>query len=75
LCYFGSEDGVHHHLECGWGVCEAKEHNGWFKQSFQGKEGSFPFISFLDVDVIIPPSDINFCEEGASAQSVNNLRD
>ncbi len=31
LCHFGVEDGVHHHLKGGWGVCESEEHYCWFE--------------------------------------------
>jgi hypothetical protein len=35
-----------------------------------GEEGSFPFISFLDVDVVVPPSDIEFGEQSAATKVV-----
>src|SRR6266403_1107929 len=67
LRYLGSEDGIHHHLEGGRGVCEAKEHDCRFEQSFWGKESGFPFVAFFNTDVIIPPSNVDFCKESASS--------
>ena len=62
-------------MECRQGVSESKEHHERFKQPFGGKEGGLPFISFLDADIIVPPSYIKFGKEGAPSQPVNYLRD
>jgi hypothetical protein len=60
-------------LKGGWRVCEAKKHYHWLEQSFWHKEGCFPFISFFDVDVVVPPSYIKLGKKGASTKVVNGL--
>ncbi|PFH46802.1 hypothetical protein AMATHDRAFT_153753, partial [Amanita thiersii Skay4041] len=55
-----SKDVIHHGLKCRWGVCESEEHYQWFKQSLVCSEGCLPFITILDPDVIVAPSDIHF---------------
>ncbi len=62
LGYLLMEYGIHHHLECGRGVCEAKKHDHWFKESLGGKECRFPFVSWFYVYVIVPPSYVEFGE-------------
>jgi len=56
--YFFLEDVIHYCLECCRGVGESEEHYFWFEQSLVGSEGCFPFVSFFDPDVVIPPSHI-----------------
>jgi|SRR5712671_3737666 len=71
LSDFVLEYGVHHGLEGGGGVGEAKEHNRWFIQSFVCDEGGFPFITFLDAHIVIAPMDIKLGEEFLHPYSVN----
>ena len=73
LGHLPSEYYVHHHLEGGWRIGEAKEHNRGFKESFWGKEGGLPFIAIFDTDIVIPPSDIELGEQGTSAKAVDSL--
>jgi hypothetical protein len=75
LSHLFLEDSVHHHLECGRGVGEAKEHYCGFKEPFWGEEGSFPFISWFNPDIVVPPADIKFREESAAAEAVDGLWD
>jgi len=56
--YFFFEDVIHHGLECCGGVGESEKHYFWFEQSLVGGEGCFPFVSFLDPDIVISPSHI-----------------
>jgi hypothetical protein len=70
-----SEDGVHHHLECCGGVGEAKEHHCWFKKPFWGEEDGLPFIPWFDPNIIVPPADVKFREEGAATEVVDGLWD
>ena|SRR5258708_28197868 len=67
------EDGVHHHLEGGWGVCKSEEHDCWLAEPFGCKEGCLPFISGFDVYVIVSPSDIKFYKQCASTQVIDGL--
>ena len=50
---------VHHRLECGWGVCESKEHDSQLEQSLICDKGCFPFVSF-DANIVVSPSDVEF---------------
>ncbi len=68
------EYSIHHHLEGGWGVSESKEHDCRFKESFRGQERCFRFIAWFDTYVVVPPSDVKFCEEGTSTQTIDCLR-
>ena len=52
--------GVHHRLESTGGIGESKEHNCWFKESSVCFESGFPLISFFDLYVIEPFSDVDF---------------
>ena len=38
------------------------------------KECHFSFISFFDLDVVVSPADIYYCELGASTEVVYDLR-
>ena len=38
-------------------------------------ERSFPFVAFLDLDVVIAPAKIHLCEELTTLQLVNKLRE
>ena len=38
-----------------------------------GEECSFPFILFLDSDVVVPPVDVYSCKLGAPAEVVDDL--
>jgi hypothetical protein len=70
---FRGEDLVHHRLEGSWGVCEAKEHDSWFKESLVRYEGRFPFISLLDPYVVVAPPNIEFREEGCPFYSIDKF--
>ena len=49
------EDFIHKMLECGWGIGETKRHDSCFKESVLGAECGFPFVTFLDPDIIVSP--------------------
>ena len=71
--YLLTKYGVHHHLEGCQRVSESKEHDCWLEEPFGCKEGHFWFIPWFDAYVVVPPSDIEFCEKCASAQAVDSL--
>jgi hypothetical protein len=52
------EDGVHHCLEGGRGISEAKEHNQWFKKSSVSFEHGLPFIAFFHPDIVVSPLNV-----------------
>jgi len=54
-------DVVHHGLECCWGVGESEIHHGRFKESVSGFKRGFLLIPFMNLDVVVTPSDIEFC--------------
>jgi hypothetical protein len=60
------KDVIHHGLKGGRGVGEAKEHNSRFKESLARLEGGFPFVTFFDADVVIPPSYVKLGKESFS---------
>jgi len=68
------ENVIHHCLESGGTVCEAKEHNKGFVQATVGLEGSLPFIAFLYLDIVETPSDVQFCEVLGSVELHNQLQ-
>ncbi|KAG6865734.1 hypothetical protein C0993_007863, partial [Termitomyces sp. T159_Od127] len=69
------EDAVHHCLKGGWTVGESKEHDKQFKQPSISPEGSLPLISFLNVHVVVAPSDIQFGEVPCPPEVIDELRD
>jgi len=60
-------------LEGGWRVGESEEHNCWLEESLRSEECRFPFVSFLNVDIVISPLYVKFSEEGATSEAVNSL--
>src|SRR6266511_1689889 len=56
---FLGKDVIHHCLKCSRGVHKTKEHHERFKESFTTTKYRFPFISFLDTDIIITPTNIH----------------
>src|SRR5712692_1417536 len=47
------EELIHHGLECCRRVGKTKEHHQGFKHPFIHLEGSFPFVTFLDSNIVI----------------------
>jgi len=68
------EDVVHHRLEGGGTVREAEEHDKGFVQAAVGPEGGLPFISFIYLDVVEAPSDVQFREVLGSVELRNQFR-
>ena len=66
---------VHEHLECGWSIAEAKEHNGGFKESHWGNDGCFPLVLLSKMYVIIFPLYLEFCEYGGIFHVVDEFGD
>ena len=65
---------VHKCLERGWGIAESKEHNCGFKESERSDKCSLPLIHFLNLDVVIPPTDVKFGEQGGILHVVDEFR-
>ena len=75
LSYDRAKDVVHHCLEGGWGVSEAKEHDSWFIEAVACFEGGFVFVALLDVDIVIPPMDVQFSINVSALQVCDKVRD
>src|SRR5882724_12044105 len=56
------EDVIHHHLECGRTVCEAKEHDQRLEKASVQPKGGLPFISFFDLNVVVSPANVQLSE-------------
>src|SRR5437016_12564467 len=68
------EDIIHHGLEGGRAVGEAKEHDEWFEQSAVGSECGLPLVALLHADIVETPSNILFREVLGSAELGVQLR-
>ena len=55
------KDVVHHGLEGGRAVGEAKEHDQRFEEAPIHSEGSFPLVSLFDSHIVVSPMYIQFC--------------
>ncbi len=55
------ENCIHHGLECAWRVRQPKEHDARFVEPQVCFEGSLPLVSF-DLNVVVSPADVEFCE-------------
>ena len=66
---------VHHCLKGAWGVYESKEHDVWFVEAQIDFEGSLPLVSFLNMDVVVSPVNIQFSEEGGILEPINKFWD
>ena len=62
-------------LEGGRGISETESHDQWFKLSVSCGESGLPFISFLHVDIVIPPVQVNFGEDFGSTSLIQELID
>ena len=66
---------VHKHLERRWGAAKSEKHYRWFEQSKRRDEGSFPFITLFDSNVVIPPSYVKLGEERELAKVIDEVGD
>src|SRR5271154_1603530 len=56
------ENVVHHSLEGRWTVGETKEHNERFIEPAIGSEGSLPFVSSFNSNIIVSPAHVKLGE-------------
>src|SRR5882724_7079693 len=56
------EDVIHHHLECGGTVHEAKEHDQRFEKASVCPKGGLPLVSFFDLNVVVSPENVQLSE-------------
>jgi hypothetical protein len=57
---FGREDGVHHHLEGGGGVCQSEEHNSRFEEALLVMNAAFHSSPGLMHTLLYPHRTSNF---------------
>jgi hypothetical protein len=67
------ENVIHHGLEGGRAVSETEEHHQRFKESSVGVECSLPFITFLDTNIVVPPSDIQLGEVSCTSETIDKV--
>ena len=66
-----SEYCVHHGLEGGGRVGQAKEHDHGFVKAFVGDECCLPAIFWFDKHFVVPPFDVKAGEQGTVSQAVD----
>ena len=70
-----SEVEVHKCLKHRWRAAKSEKHHRWFEQSKRRDEGSLPFITLLDLNVIIPPPYVKFGKERKLVEIVDKVGD
>ena len=75
-----TEEVVHHGLEGGGGICEAKEHDHWLKEAAIRFERGLPLVAIAHTDIVVPPTDIQLRKERRPAavhpcESIHELSD
>src|ERR1700677_5315899 len=68
-------DLIHHRLEGCGGIKQAKKHDCGLKESIACFEGRFMFVAFFDANIIVPPSNIEFRENGSTAEVGDEVGD
>ena len=56
------KDLIHHGLKRGGGIAEPEEHDSGFIGSSVADECCLPFVTFLNLYVIVSPSKVYLCE-------------
>ena len=62
-------------MECGRGVAKPEEHHCQLEESFVHDEGCLPLMAILDVDVVVPLTNIKFCEVASIFQLFHEVGD
>ncbi len=62
-------------MEGGWAVSKTKEHNERFEEASVHSKCSLPLVNFLDVNIVEPPSDVEFGEVLHFSEFHNELWD
>ena len=75
-----TEQVIHHGLEGGRGIGKSKEHHHQFEEAMIGLECGLPLVTVAHLDVVVPPTDIQLCEERRPAavhsrKSIHKLPD
>ncbi|SRR6266542_1770351 len=67
------EDVVHHRLEGGRAIGETEEHNERFEEASVHSKCSLPLVTFLDANIVEPPSNVELGEVLCSSELRNEL--
>src|SRR5713101_4317253 len=68
------EQFIHHGLECHRRIGKTKEHHQRFKHSLVCLEGCFPFVTFLDLNIVVSPLYIELGKDLCILQFINDIR-
>ena len=60
-------------MERSRGIGETEEHDFRFVQSAVCDEGGFPFVTFLNADVVVSPADVKLIEILGLAQPIDDV--
>ena len=71
----GAEQTVHRLLERRWRVCQAKVHDIWLIQSIRRLKCRFVAIFWLDLYIVIAPTDVEGGEEHLALKLFENVGD
>ena len=55
-------------------ITESKEHDGGFIKAKGGNECGLPLVLLMDLDVVIPPSNIEFGKQSGVFHVIDQLR-
>jgi len=69
------KDMVHERLKGRQGVALAKEHNCRFIEPVRSSESGLPLVGLLNLNIVIPPLDIEFSEIPRVFESIDEVRD
>src|SRR5207237_2433558 len=64
----GSQDVVDHRLKCCRRIGEPEEHDQRLEETPCGPKSCLPFVTRLDPDVVVPPTDVKLGEVARSAK-------
>ena len=66
---------IHKPLKGGGGIGETTEHYGRFEESFMSDESGLPLVSIFDMDIAIPPADVELGEDLCSLEFIDKIGD
>ena len=66
---------VHESLEHSGGVAETEEHDSGLKEPLVGDESHLPLVAVFDVDIVVPPTNVEFSEVASVFQLVHKVGD
>jgi hypothetical protein len=67
------EDLIHHCLEGHGAVCQTKVHHKGSKYAMVHVESCLPFVTLLDVDIVVSPADVQLHKLSCSLKAVDQV--